>query len=157
MLSVKWVSTHEAKTTLFSYHSNYQQTRIHSTSSWWSGPTPPGLYSVWFVAFLWRESPHSRRGWGPADTFGKTSRASGLLSAEKEDTMGTDINSRPDWEKLPDLGEMRGGMTYSSSSASLPSMAAMEDPAENKRESHVLRKNSFCSLSNLVHAHCFWI
>lgn len=99
MLSVKWVSTHEAKTTPFSYHSNYQQTRIHSTSSWWSGPTPPGLYSIWFAAFLWRESPHSRRGWGPADTFGKTSRASGLLSAEKEDTMGTDINSLPDWER----------------------------------------------------------
>lgn len=48
------------------------------------------------LLFCEESPPHSRRGWGPADTFGKTSRATGLLSAEKEDTMGTDINSRPD-------------------------------------------------------------
>lgn len=149
--------THGTKTTLFFSHSNHQQTWICSISTLWTCTQRPIFYLV--CCFLWRRSPHSRRGWRPADTFGKTSRATRLLSAEKEDNHGHRHKQPPRLrEKLPALGGRKVGMTYSSSSACLPFVAATEEghswEQEGKPCSH---GNSFCSLSNLVHANCFWI
>ena len=127
---------------------NQWRNKIAGVSTW-IGQFLCGLLKT-FLIHSRRQSGACRRHVPPRT--GHLSRpmgVAGLLSAENKGLTRIETNSLPaPGKKLPDLGGMIVGLTYSCHLLALPLVAGSKDPAEkNEKESHIFCENRFCSPS----------